>query len=256
MESSASSTASCPPSADFAHFLTGRAMNSVLRGEAQAYSEIEEQILSNCRQDAIYHCCDRLTHFDFVPTDVYSGCTVAAFFELFESDFTLLSSTRDTKYSLPYDATTLPVWGCLERGEVSKELFCLLAKMGSVPFTCAKIVVSVTDFRLPSASEQRVLLKPGRDLLRYLLRDCDAEAERQLLLLLYPTVCTDPSPCVSRLSHLLDRRAHPWALRSSPAAPPEHSPSAPTPEPHAQSFDDTLLIGDSLRNLFRSSAPL
>jgi hypothetical protein len=116
------------------------------------------------------------------------------------------------------DPALYPLVECFETGIVSRELFVILRKKLQIDPSAweeGRIVCQITDFRSVPPAEFRRLLLVADDVVAYCTGQ-RLEGERQVLALVHPTVCIDPSPDVARVQSVIDWRKKMWRNRRQP----------------------------------------
>jgi hypothetical protein len=140
----------------------------------------------------------------------------------FHTNLLQLTSADDgcKEATFPYGQICQPIIDSLETGVVSADLTGLLHKrlaIDSSAWDDGHILCAIADFRIDPPAEFRRMLHVSNDVVSY----CETkntnvspaqalEGEREILKILRPVVCLDPSPDVARVQSIIDWRAKLW----------------------------------------------
>jgi hypothetical protein len=132
----------------------------------------------------------------------------------------LTSADDDKKATFPYGQICHPIIDSLETGVVSADLVGLLRKRLAVDPSAwedGHILCAIADFRVDPPGEFLRMLHVSNDAVAYCEkkhRSASAaqalEGEREILKMLRPVVCLDPSPDVARVQSIVDWRTKLW----------------------------------------------
>lgn len=164
---------------------------------------------------------DKLTQ----PPDSYEDLKIGFNVSLLDKSFVIYRSdvkkTKETEFNFPYEKDYIPLIESLESGIIGRELICILRKLKVNAWEDGKILCQIIDFRFEEPVTYLKLLNMSSSAVNYL--DCinsskisqqqKIETEKRVLLLLYPQICTDPSPDVARVKSCLDWRQKMWKNR-------------------------------------------
>jgi hypothetical protein len=120
-----------------------------------------------------------------------------------------------------YARAVIPLIESLETGVVSRELVIVLRKnlqLDSATWEEGRILALIKDFRSKPPAESRRLLQVADDVIAYCVTHRRQppllEAEKQIINLVHPVICVDPSPDVARVQSVIDWRNKLWKDRS------------------------------------------
>jgi hypothetical protein len=132
----------------------------------------------------------------------------------------LTSADNDKEATFPYGQICHPIIDSLETGIVSADLIGLLRKRLAVDPSAwedGHILCAIADFRIDPPAEFRRMLCVSNDVVAYCEKKHRSaspaqalEGEREILKILRPVVCLDPSPDVARVQSIADWRAKLW----------------------------------------------
>jgi hypothetical protein len=205
------------------------ALESLLMQETVPFAPLDRSALARCASHVAYFSGRSDPRFDPFPESslLVSDRPTAATFSLYD-DHAVLSNGDDTRaIEFDYRPPHLAIIQSLQSGSVGIALFHLLEQVAAGAFTDGEIIIAIRDFRATDPREVRVRLKPGPELLRFVLQRAQPdestalEHESTAVRIAAPVVCTDPSPDVARFAAAIDFRKKMWQNPgNTPMQPP------------------------------------
>jgi hypothetical protein len=163
------------------------------------------------------------------PPGLLDGEITAFTIRFFPQNFTVSAASLASPVTFPYAPNVAYVFQCLETGILSPEFVTLIRGWGPVPFNHGMLFCECEDHRHSPPRFFRLRMTIGPELVQNACEGVDGdplEAEAQMLLLVRPSICIDPSPEVARVQSFIDFRKKLWC-NSAPRLTAEHS--VPTP---------------------------
>jgi hypothetical protein len=123
-----------------------------------------------------------------------------------------------------------PLLEILESGVLNSDFAFSLKKM-KCKFENGFIICKCVDHRFSPVREVNMKLEVGPDVIAAAVAQSKQplEAERQVIMLQRPAVCTDPSPDVARLQSIIDFRKKMWQRREDRVREDDVVPKPPLP---------------------------
>jgi hypothetical protein len=196
--------------------------------EIVPFTRLDRSVLARCASHVAYFSSRSDPRFDPFPTPavLFRDVRIAATFSLYD-DHAVLSNRDDTRaVEFEYQLPNLPIMQSLQSGAVGVALFHLLDHVAANAYRDGELVVAVRDLRGTEPSEARIRLRPGAELLRFVVQRAQPdealalEQESAAVQIATPVVCTDPSPDVARIASVLDFRHKMWHAAATKSPPP------------------------------------
>jgi hypothetical protein len=194
------------------------ALESILMQETVPFARVDRSALAQCASHVAYFSGGSDPRFDPFPDSelLLGDRTPVATFSLFDGRAVLSNRDDSRIVEFDYRQPHLAIMQSLQSGAVGIALFRLLEQVAAGAFTDGEIVIAVRDFRASHPCEARVRLRPGTELLRFVVQTNNndgLEQESAAIRIAAPVVCTDPSPDVARVAAAIDFREKMWQTR-------------------------------------------
>ena len=194
-------------------------INSLLMGNQIYRTPIQKNIQQEYTESigflrAVYND----ERFDMLkpPKKMIDDLNVSFHFQFYPQNFTVTACASNQVKPFPYKKTSKEIFHCIQLGKVSSNLCSLFSHFSSYNWVDGEILVRITDYRIIPTANFVYSLKISADIIQLIAdskklnRDADLEYKKNSLLVLHPSICTDPSPDVSRVQSVLDCRKKMW----------------------------------------------
>lgn len=160
------------------------------------------------------------------PPDLYENLRVAFNVSLLDKNFIIFRSdvkkSKDFDFNFSYEKSYIPLIESLESGVIGRELMAILWKLKVNAWEDGRLLCQIVDyrfeepityFRILNLSYSAISCLDSLSSSKVQSQQQKIENEKQILLRLYPQICTDPSPDVARAKSYLDWRQKMWRNR-------------------------------------------
>lgn len=161
------------------------------------------------------------TNYIFEP----SQCQVLV--ELLEKEFIFFNNNKREKYkSFEYGPSTISILECLENQIIDCQLFLIINQIDAANFDNGTLLVHIKDHRIKKVIEEISIFSVTPDTIiqiHELLRNSDKDLkkkepitdnmlfEKELVSMISPNICLDPSPDVARINCIIDCKKKMWS---------------------------------------------
>jgi hypothetical protein len=216
-----------PPRESTVARMRSSALRAIVTQEPRPVTQIELSYLLDFSARVGFFASDRADdRFDVLtaPPNLFEEIPIGFCATFYDGGFQFALPDGAKPISFDCDPTLYPLVESFETGLVSRELLIVLRKKLQIDPSAweeGRIICQITDFRSTPPTEYRRLLLVADDVVAYctgqkLAQPQLLEGERQVLVLVHPTICIDPSPDVARVQSVIDWRNKMWKNRKQP----------------------------------------
>ncbi|OHT03650.1 hypothetical protein TRFO_28909 [Tritrichomonas foetus] len=193
------------------------------------------------------------------PPDLFHDLTVGLKVNLLDKSLTISGTDAKKVHHYPYENGIIPILESLESGIIGRELSAILNSIKANSWEDGRILCQITDFRFEKPLTYNRLLTVSYDIVNspdFIQKTASSsqiiEAEKRILLLLHPQICTDPSPDVARATSIFDWRKKMWMQSGKIDPKASEAPKEQTLKPletgniELQRLEERVKIPDSI----------
>ena len=178
---------------------------------------IKSKLFSNVdcekfKSNLIYFQSDINDSFDkfAINSNFLTSKQISFKIELNKSNFIIINNENQKNISYNYDPEPLKILLSIENNEINIQLFIILNHLNFNKWKNGSIICQIKDNRIEPIliNEFNLNINPLNILI--FQNKYNFELEKKILLNLYPQICIDPSPNVSRFNSLIDWKKKQW----------------------------------------------